>query len=110
MYVVLPGNDTVTVNTQTGEVTPGPISLVGDADFSTAFFTEDGVPDGRVTESAYQLQIDIVNTGVVTFLRDGAFTGTFKKVAPGSTEAQFRLVRFSDNLILMNVTVPIDVF
>jgi hypothetical protein len=110
MYVVLPGNDTVTVNTETGEVTPGAITIVGDTDFSTAFFTEDGVPDGRVTETDYILEIAITNTSFVTFLRDGAFTGTFDKIAPGSTDGVFTLRRYSDNLNVMTVTVPIDVF
>ena len=108
LYVMLPGNDTIMVDLESGD-SPEPITLFSDADVSTAFFTSTGVPDGRVTETDYQINIVPANTSIVTFERISVFTGTFRKVAVGSTIATFTLVRISDAEILFNTIVPIDV-
>ena len=109
LYVLLPGNDTVKVDTRSGDVTPGPITLFGNADFSGEFFTEDGVPDARVTELDYRLDVTSNNTGLVTFARTTQFTGMLQRVAQGNTTIRFTLVRLSDAQIFFNLTVPIEV-
>lgn len=109
LYVILPGNDTVKVDTESGDVTPGPITIFGDTDFGGEFWTADGFVDPRVSGTAYRLDVTPANTGLVTFERLGPFSGTLHKVAQGSTTAQFSLVRLADAVILFNTSVPIEI-
>lgn len=110
LNIVLPGNDTVFVDTETGVVTSGPITILANTDFSAEFLMRDGVRDPRISELAHRLDVVSQNTGFVTFTQATPFSGTFNRVAPGTTTIRFTLVRLSDAGPIFTVTAPIEVY
>jgi len=110
MLLLFPGNDTVFVDIGSGDITSGPIETFSDADFTAEFFADDGTPDSRVTEQRFRLDVTPANTGIVTFTRGSAFSGTLHKVATGSTQIAVALVNIAEsrNLFLFNIPVNVN--
>jgi hypothetical protein len=109
LFLLFPGADTVMVDISSGQVSSGPITMFSTIDFTAEFFADDGTPDTRVTETAFVLNVVPLNTGVVTFTRGSSFSGTLNKVAGGTTEITFALVKRSNNANLFSWNVPVEV-
>lgn len=109
LVLLFPGNDSVRVDIESGDVTSGPIGVVSSATFTAEFFASDGTPDMRVTELGFRLDVTPANTGIVTFDRTTPFAGTLNKVSTGTTQITFALIDRASGAALFSCVVPAQV-
>src|SRR5688572_4635960 len=101
------GNTTVTVN-EGGVVSGGPAQIgAGATAIAAAFIDSQGNAVAGLGE--FELRVTPANAALLTFARNGQFTGTLNRVAPGSTTLSVQLFHTGEGHADFEVTLPISV-
>jgi hypothetical protein len=109
LRLIIGGTDTVLVNTATGAVVSGPITIAANTDFTAQFLKADSTPETIVTDADFRLDVTPASTAIVTFTRSSAFAGTLNKVTAGSTNISFALFHLEEQHNEFDHPVPITV-